>query len=174
MADELVARFDAAGTLVGACRRSVMRRDNIWHAASSIVVRGPSDSVYLHRRTLSKDVFPGLLDFAAGGVVLAGEDPVAGARRELDEELGVGGVELVPLGVVTYADHHTRYHAHRFIATWSEVIRWQPEEVAWGDWVPLQELVRRIGREPRSFVPDSVAVWIPVLRRWAMDEDDLG
>ncbi|HKX68680.1 MAG TPA: NUDIX domain-containing protein [Intrasporangium sp.] len=174
VADELVARFDAAGTLVGACRRSVMRRDNVWHAASSIVVRGPSDSVYLHRRTLSKDVFPGLLDFAAGGVVLAGEDPVAGARRELDEELGVGGVELVPLGVVTYADHHTRYHAHRFMTTWSGVVRWQPEEVAWGDWVPLQELVRRIGREPRSFVPDSVAVWLPVLRRWALDENELG
>ena len=167
VADELVARFDAAGNLVGACLRSVMRRDNAWHAASSIVVRGPGDGVYLHRRTLSKDVFPGLLDFAACGVLLAGEDPVVGALRELDEELGVHGVELVPLGVVTYADEHTRYHAHRFTTTWSGTIRWQPEEVAWGDWVPLQELVRRIDREPGSFVPDSAAVWLPVLRRWA-------
>ena len=100
MADELVARFDAAGNLVGACRRSVMRRENLWHAASSIVVQGPDDRVYLHRRTLSKDVFPGLLDFAAGGVVLADEDPAVGARRELDEELGVHSAELVALGVV--------------------------------------------------------------------------
>ena len=165
MADELVARFDAAGNLVGACRRSVMRRENLWHAASSIVVQGPDDRVYLHRRTLSKDVFPGLLDFAAGGVVLADEDPAVGARRELDEELGVHSAELVALGVVTYADEHTRYHAHRFTTTWNGAIRWQPEEVAWGDWVPLPDLLRRIDQEPGSFVPDSVAVWLPVLRR---------
>jgi NUDIX domain. len=164
--DELVAQFDAAGNLVGACRRSVMRRDNLWHAASSIVVRGPADGVYLHRRTLSKDVFPGLLDFAAGGVVLADEDPAVGALRELDEELGVHGADLVPLGVVTYADDHTRYHAHRFFTTWDGAIRWQPEEVAWGDWVPLRDLVSRVDREPGTFVPDSVAVWLPVLRRW--------
>ena len=164
--DELVAQFDASGNLVGACRRSVMRRDNLWHAASSIVVRGPADGVYLHRRTLSKDVFPGLLDFAAGGVVLADEDPAVGALRELDEELGVHGADLVPLGVVTYADDHTRYHAHRFFTTWDGAIRWQPEEVAWGDWVPLRDLVRRVDREPGTFVPDSVAVWLSVLRRW--------
>ena len=96
MADELVARFDAAGNLVGACRRSVMRRDNAWHARVVDRRPGAGGDVYLHRRTLSKDVFPGLLDFAAGGVVLAGEDPVAGALRELNEELGVHGAELVP------------------------------------------------------------------------------
>ena len=166
-ADELVAQFDAAGKIVGTCRRSVMRRDNLWHAASSIVVRGREEDVYLHRRTLSKDVFPGLLDFAAGGVVLADEDPAVGARRELDEELGVHGAELVPLGVVTYADEHTRYHAHRFTTTWHGPIRWQPEEVAWGEWVPLPDLIRRIEQEQASFVPDSVAVWLPVLRRWS-------
>ena len=94
--DELVAQFDAAGNLVGACRRSVMRRDNLWHAASSIVVRGPADGVYLHRRTLSKDVFPGLLDFAAGGVVLADEDPAVGALRELDEEAPVRRAPISP------------------------------------------------------------------------------
>ena len=165
--DELVARFDAAGNLVGSCRRSVMRRDNLWHAASSIVVRGSSDRVYLHRRTMTKDVFPGLLDFAAGGVVLAGEEPSAGARRELHEELGVQGTELVPLGVVPYSDEHTSYHAYRFTTTWDGLIRWQPEEVAWGDWVPLEELALRIDREPWSFVPDSVAVWLPVLHGWS-------
>ena len=166
--DELVARFDAAGHLVGSCRRSVMRRDNLWHAASSIVVRGSGDRVYLHRRTVTKDVFPGLLDFAAGGVVLAGEDPVEGAHRELDEELGVHGTALVPLGVVTYADEHTRYHAHRFTTTWSGVIRWQPEEVAWGDWVPLQELVTRLDRDALPVLDQldaaaaqrAVAVWL--------------
>ena len=95
-----------------------MRARNLRHAASSIVVRDPFGRIYLHRRTETKDVYPGLLDFAAGGVVLAGEDPAAGAVREVEEELGVVGVPLEPLGVADYADEHTSYRAVRFVVTW--------------------------------------------------------
>ena len=165
-ADELVARYDERGRVVGQVRRSVMRRENLWHAASSVVVRDSGGRIYLHRRTPTKDVYPGLLDFAAGGVVLAGEDPALGAVREVDEELGVHGVPLHPLGVVAYADEHTRYHAHRFTVDWDGPVRWQPEEVSWGAWVDLDELVRRLDEDPASVVPDSAAVWGEVLRAW--------
>src|SRR3954464_15030145 len=101
--DEEVALYDAAGDVVGSAPRSVMRARNLRHAASSIVVRDPSGRVYVHRRTMTKDVYPGLLDLAAGGVVLAGEDPALGAVREVEEELGVAGVPLQPIGVADYA-----------------------------------------------------------------------
>ena len=67
------------------------------------------------------------------------------------------GAELVPLGVVTYADEHEvpRTPVHHDLEQGDQL---QAEEVAWGDWVPLRELVRRIDGEPWSFVPDSVAV----------------
>jgi 8-oxo-dGTP pyrophosphatase MutT (NUDIX family) len=146
-----------------------MRRENLWHAASSVVVHDALGRIYLHRRTTTKDVYPGLLDFAAGGVVLAGEDPGLGAVREVEEELGVGGVPLEPLGVVAYEDEHTRYHAHRFTAEWNGPVRWQPEEVSWGEWVELSELVRRLDEEPATVVPDSAAVWGDELRRWLAD-----
>ncbi len=142
--DELIARYDERGEVVGEVVRSVMRRENLWHAASSVVVRDPLGRIYLHRRTTTKDVYPGLLDFAAGGVVLAGEDPALGAVREAEEELGVHGVPLDPLGVVAYADEHTRYHAHRFTCRWDGPVRWQPEEVSWGDWVLVDELLQRV------------------------------
>ena len=168
-ADEVVARYDDSGEVVGKVARSVMRRENLWHAASSVVVRDPFGCIYLHRRTTTKDVYPGLLDFAAGGVVLAGEAPAPGAVREVDEELGVHGVPLEPVGAVAYADSHTRYHAHRFTAWWDGPIRWQPEEVSWGDWVVVDELLHRVEQEPEAFVPDSVAVWGGVLRGWRAD-----
>jgi 8-oxo-dGTP pyrophosphatase MutT (NUDIX family) len=167
--DELVARYDERGEVVGEAARSVMRRENLWHAASSVVVRDPLGRIYLHRRTTTKDVYPGLLDFAAGGVVLAGEDPALGAVREAEEELGVHGVPLEPLDVVAYADEHTRYHAHRFTCRWDGPIQWQPEEVSWGDWVLLDDLLQRVEAEPETFVPDSVAVWDGVLRGWQAD-----
>jgi hypothetical protein len=45
-------------------------------------------------------------------------------------------------------------------------VRWQVEEVSWGAWVDLPELVRIVDEEPESVVPDSVAVWRPILRDW--------
>lgn len=165
-ADEVVALYDEAGEVVGSAPRSVVRARNLRHAASSIVVRDPYGRIYLHRRTETKDVYPGLLDFAAGGVVLAGEDPAAGAVREVEEELGVVGVPLEPLGVADYADEHTSYRAVRFVVTWEGPIRWQPEEVSWGDWVTLDELVGRLDEEADTLVPDSVAVWSETLRSW--------
>ena len=167
MADEVVALYDEAGQVVGSAPRSVMRARNLRHAASSVVVRDRLGRVYLHRRTETKDVYPGLLDFAAGGVVLAGEDPRDGAVREVEEELGVSGEPLVELAPVDYADDHTCYRAFRFVTSWDGPIRWQPEEVSWGEWVPVDDLLRRITDEPDSLVPDSVAVWTAVLRDWS-------
>ncbi|GAA6524556.1 NUDIX domain-containing protein [Intrasporangium sp. DVR] len=174
MDDELIAHCDPDGHVVGAVPRSLMRRHNLWHCASSVVVRGDAGRVYVHRRTETKDVFPGLLDFAAGGVVLAGEEPAAGAVRELDEELGIRGVALTPLGVVRYADDHTRYHAHRFVVAWSGPVRWQAEEVAWGEWVSVTDLVGRVEAQPAAFVPDSVDVWLALLRIWRTREETSG
>jgi 8-oxo-dGTP pyrophosphatase MutT (NUDIX family) len=167
MVDEEVALYDDEGRECGSAPRSVMRARNLRHAASSVVVRDPIGRVYLHRRTTTKDVYPGLLDIAAGGVVLAGEDPHAGAVREAEEELGIAGAPLEPLGMADYADDATRYRAFRYVVTWDGPIRWQPEEVSWGDWVTLEELVRRFDEEPETIVPDSVAVWSAILRSWA-------
>jgi 8-oxo-dGTP pyrophosphatase MutT (NUDIX family) len=164
--DEQVALYDEEGRVAGSAPRSVMRTRNLRHAASSIVVRDPAGRVYLHRRTTTKDVYPGLLDFAAGGVVLAGEDPDDGAVREVEEELGVHGVPLEKLGEADYADDATRYRAFRYTVTWDGPVRWQPEEVSWGEWVELAELVRILDDEPGTVVPDSIAVWGATLREW--------
>ena len=165
--EEQVALYDDHGVVVGSAPRSVMRRQNLRHAASSVVVRDEQGRIYLHRRTTTKDVYPGLLDFAAGGVVQAGEDPAVGAVREAEEELGVTGVPLEPYGVRAYADDATRSVAFRFVMTFDGPIRWQPEEVAWGDWVTVEELVRRLDEEPDTIVPDSASVWGDTVRGWA-------
>lgn len=163
--DEHVALYDR-GRVVGSASRTRVRAENLGHAASSIVVHDPGGRVYVHRRTETKDLYPGLLDFAAGGVLLAGEEPLACAVRELEEELGVSGVPLEPRGVADYADAHTRYRAFRYVVEWDGPLRWQPEEVAWGSWVTVEELVRLIDDDPEAVVPDSVAVWQDLVAMW--------
>lgn len=163
---ELVALYGEDGRPTGeVVARAEMRARNLRHAATAIVVLDPAGRVYVHRRTHTKDVYPGRYDFAAGGVLQAGEDPYESAVREAEEELGVAGVDLRPLYEADYADDQTRYHAYCYECTWDGPIRWQPEEVAWGEWVAPERLVEMLDELP--FVPDTVAnlgAWLATLR----------
>jgi len=134
-----------------------MRAQNLRHAATAVVVRDPLGRIHVHRRTDTKDVYPGRFDFAAGGVVLAGEDPLAAARREAEEELGVTS-ELVPLGEDDYADDHTAYHAFLYETTWDGPVRLQPEEVASGEWLTLERLAEMLTDPATPVVPDTAGL----------------
>ncbi|MGH8970008.1 MAG: NUDIX domain-containing protein, partial [Actinomycetes bacterium] len=96
-AQELVSIVDELGRVVGSAPRWVMRRDNLPHIVVAVLVRDPAGRVYVHRRTDTKDVFPGMHDAFVAGCVLFGESPEPAAARELAEELGVREVPLVPL-----------------------------------------------------------------------------
>ncbi|MFY0405375.1 NUDIX hydrolase [Solicola sp. PLA-1-18] len=161
---EQVGLFDVEGRPAGTAPRARVRRENLLHAATAVLVRDGTGRVYVHRRTTTKDVYPGLHDYVAGGVLQAGEDPTEGAVRELEEELGVSGVPLSPLGASLYEDEHTRYWAHRFEAVWHGPVRWQPSEVDWGTWMTPDELRAHLADPAWPFVPDTRAVMGPVLR----------
>lgn len=157
--EEMVALCDDQGRVVGSAPRSVMRARNLRHAATGILVTNSAGEVYVHRRTDTKDVYPGHHDFAAGGVVAAGETPLVCAERELAEELGISGVPLVPAGETDYADDHVSFHAWLYTVTWDGPIRHQPSEVAWGAWVSRDEVARMIEDPAIPVMPDSIAVW---------------
>ncbi|MGF0118210.1 NUDIX hydrolase [Promicromonospora sp. Marseille-Q5078] len=162
---EVVALYDEAGRPCGTAARARVRAENLRHAATAVVVRNGAGDVYVHRRTGTKDLYPGRYDFCAGGVLRAGEDPLDSARRELAEELGVAGVELVTLGWADYADERTRMREFLYECTYDGPVTWQPEEVAWGAWVAPARLLEMIDELP--FMPDSVANlagWLDGLR----------
>ncbi|WP_370591184.1 NUDIX hydrolase [Saccharopolyspora montiporae] len=154
--EEIVALYDAAGAVVGSATRSRMRREGLWHAASSVLVlSGDRERAYVHRRTATKDVAPGMHDCWAGGVVAAGEDPDTTAARELAEELGVRGTEPRFLFRTTHDLDGVRFHAFLYEAVWDGPVHHQPEEVAAGGWMPLPELWRRLRDPEWPFVPDG-------------------
>lgn len=162
--DELVALLDADGRVCGTAPRSVVRRDNLRHSATGVLVRNTAGDIYVHRRTTTKDVFPGRYDFMAGGVIAAGEAPDDAAARELAEELGITGVELARLPGGDYADEFTSYRAYLYECVWDGPVRHQPEEIDWGAWMSPAELVRRLDDPQWSFVPDTITVLGPLIR----------
>lgn len=158
--DEIIAVFDAEGAVVGAAPRGVVYRDGLWHGATGVLLRsGDGTRVFLHRRTPSKLVFPGRYDCWAGGVIGPDEPPEVAARRELAEELGIAA-PLVPIERFRFDDTAIRTHVFTYEARWDPEhdgpLRLQPEEIAWGGWVTLDELRRRLADPQRwPFVPDG-------------------
>ncbi|MGH3652223.1 NUDIX domain-containing protein [Glutamicibacter sp.] len=161
--EEQAALFDERGREIGQAPRSRVRAENLRHGATGILVFNPEGEVFVHQRTMTKDVYPGLLDFAAGGVIQAGEDPDASARREAQEELGIDS-DLVPLDQSNYADAHTRYRAFRYWTIACGELSLQADEVASGRWMEQSELLADIERNRGSYMPDTVELFFHWLK----------
>ena len=158
---ELVDVVDVEDRVVRQATRAEMRRDNLLHRAVYLVVRDASDRIFVHRRTESKDVYPGYWDVTVGGVVAAGEDYLTAAGRELAEEIGVAATTpLVELFPVRYADASTQLVGRAFLARHDGPVVLQAEEIAWGAFVSVAE-AERVMREERC-CPDGALV----LRRY--------
>ena len=121
-ADEIVVIVDEHNNVVerphgGRCERNACR------TAVPIFWSSISGALYVQKRTMTKDVFPGYYDPAAGGVVLVGESYEESAQRELYEEMGIRDVPLTPLFTFYFADERTRVWGKVFsvctMASWS-------------------------------------------------------
>lgn len=152
--EELVALVDDTGRIIGSAPRSVVRRDNLLHSATAVLVRDPDGRIYLHQRSDTKDWAPGQWDAAAGGVIVVGEIPDTSALRELAEELGISGVEPRPLGRHLYEGDGTRCFEYAYEVVWDGPVLHQPDEVTEGRWVTLAELAEVLA-SPTPFVPDT-------------------
>jgi 8-oxo-dGTP pyrophosphatase MutT (NUDIX family) len=155
-ADEIVAIVDEHNNVVGAAPRREMRANRLPHRSTYILVFNSQGKLYVQKRTLTKDVFPGYYDIAAGGVVLAGETYEQGAERELEEEMGIRGVPLTRLFDFYFENEHTRLWGCAFSCLYDGEIVLQEEEVESGAFVQVSDILRRAEVEP--FTPDGMYV----------------
>jgi len=160
--DELVDVLDDAGRVVGTVTRREMRARRLPHRVVYVLVFDRTGRLFVHRRTATKDVYPGFCDVAVGGVLAAGESFDAGARREAAEELGVT-VAPEPLFPFRFTDPETIVHGMVYRAVHDGPFVLQPSEIVSGDFVPLDAIPTRAAREP--FCPDGLAVLAEYRRR---------
>jgi 8-oxo-dGTP pyrophosphatase MutT (NUDIX family) len=145
--------------VVGTVSRRELRARNLLHRCTYVFVRNAAGELYVHRRTTTKDVYPGSYDVCAGGVNAAGESFDACAARELREELGVGATPTFRFRH-RYSGPSGQAWGGVYDVVWDGPIVWQPEEVTWGAFLPPPRVDELIARE--SFCPDGLEVF----ERW--------
>jgi 8-oxo-dGTP pyrophosphatase MutT (NUDIX family) len=158
-ASEPVEVVDEGDRVVDVVPRHLIRERHLLHRCTYVVVLDPLGRVYVHRRTDTKDVYPGYHDVIAGGVNSVGESYDVCGARELEEELGITARPEFRFKH-RYEGPDGRCFGGVFDVVWDGPIVWQPAEVAWGEFVPLDALEAMIERE--RFCPDSLEVF----ERW--------
>ncbi len=156
-AEELVDLIDESDRVIGWARRRRVRALNLLHRGVGILCYSPAGAIYTHRRTRTKDVFPGMYDMFVGGVVGSGESADAAAAREIAEELGIVGPRPERLGEYLYLGPLNRSLIALYRVTYDGEIRHQEEEIDWGTWLNLDELDALVAAKP--FVPDGLEIW---------------
>ena len=159
---ELIAWVDEHDNLLGSLVRADLRERGLIGRGSYIMLFNSAGELCVHRRTLSKAIYPGFWDVAAGGMVQADETYAESAARELAEELGVSGVELTAHDHFYFQDTGSRLWCSAFSAVWDGPLVLQPEEVLEARFLPLEQVLDEIQRKP--YCPDSLAALERYLR----------
>lgn len=129
---------------------------------TTVWIEDKTGRILIAQRSPSKRLHPGLWGPAAAGGVAKGETYEQNAYKELEEEIGVTGVQLRlhDKTVVDYFDGARRF-AYSFIGILEEV----PEEftledaVAQVKWVGKDWLKNDLRLRPELYVPSAVQHW---------------
>lgn len=151
---------NARDEAVGRERRAVVHARGLWHRAVHVLVFNPAGEVFLQKRSLAKDMSPGLWDSSCSGHLDAGEDYDAAAHRELGEELGL----RLPAPPVRWfrveACRETGWefcwvyrleHAGPFVL--------HPEEIERGEWRSPAEVTAALERRAEDYCSAFRLIW---------------
>lgn len=152
---ELIAWVDELDRPLGQVSRHELRERRLIGRGTYILLFNSAGEICVHRRTLSKALYPGYWDVAAGGMVLAGESYAESAARELAEELGIVDAQLVEHAHFLYDAPESRLWCTAFSAVSDAPLQLQPEEVLEARFFSLDEALADTRRKP--YCPDSLA-----------------
>lgn len=146
--------------VVGQMPRSQVHREGHRHRAIHVLVFNARGEVFLQKRSMSKDTFPGAWDSSASGHLDTGEQYDACALREVREELGIT-LDFTP---------ERLFKIKACLETGQEfvwVYRLQhegpfvlhPDEIERGQWFAPMEVTRWANEKPGDFAPSFLLIW---------------
>lgn len=154
---EMVDIVDEGDRVIRTTTRPEVRSRRLLHRGIAVLVTNSAGSIYVHRRTQTKDVFPGMYSMLVGGMVAAGEVYDDDARRELEEELGIAGAPLRFVSKHLLTGGENPHWVQVYETCWDGPVRHQETEVAWGAFMAPDRIRERL--KEWEFTPNALELW---------------
>ena len=161
-ATEYLPVCDEDNHVVGRARRDVIHTQELLHRAAHILVFNPRGELFLQRRGPDKDTFPGVWDSSVGGHVGLGETPEQTARREMLEEISLGG-DPTPVGELGATESTGWEFVSVFELVTDQSPRWDGVEITDGQWLTPTAVEERLA----SGALETAPCFHEVFRLWA-------
>lgn len=160
MPEEIFDIVNKRDEVIGQLPRRVVHRDGHKHRAVHVLVFGSDGRIFLQKRSMTKDTFPGVWDSSASGHVDSGEDYDPCAVRELREELGVA-LTAPPRRLFKIAARPET--GQEFV--WVYQLEsdgpfvLHPEEIERGEWFSSKQVTDWLEKSPQDFAAAFVLIW---------------
>jgi len=146
--NEILEIVDKQGNVIGRAERAVLHADpSLIHRVVHVLVFDHEGRLLLQKRSKNKDVAPGKWDTSVGGHINPGEEPLAAAVREMEEELGVSGSSLEFLYTYLFTNQRESELVNTFRCTFDGEVTFNEEEIDAVHRWSLPEIQACLGKE---------------------------
>lgn len=160
MSDEIFDVVNERDEVIGQMPRGEVHRQGLRHRAVHLMVYDRRGQVFLQKRSLQKDCFPGAWDSSAAGHLDSGESYDACVFREAREELGLHLAALPEKIMRIEACPETGMEfvwVYRVVSEGPFILH--PDEIETGGWFAPNHLTEWIRRSPQEFAPSLLLIW---------------
>jgi len=160
MSEEIFDIVDENDVVIGRNIRSEVHRLGLRHRAVHVLVFNSRGEVFLQKRSMKKDCFPGAWDSSAAGHLDCGEDYDACALRELKEELGFAPEKpLRRLFRISACAETGMEHVWVYRCEAEGPFTLNPEELEGGAWFAPHYVTHWIAERPQDFASALIVIW---------------
>jgi isopentenyldiphosphate isomerase len=165
---ELLAVVDVHDCIIGTCARHIVHATGLRHRAVHILVFDDAGRLFLQKRSMNKDLNPGLWDTSAAGHVDADEDYTSSAIRELREELGLTDHgRLLPLFKIPPTAYNGMEFVRVYCITHNGPFALAADEIDGGDWFTPSQIDALVSADVPELTPTFKIIW----RQWTANSD---
>lgn len=165
MGEDIFDVVNERDEVIGQMVRSEVHRRGLMHRAVHVLVFNGRGEIFLQKRSMRKDCFPGAWDSSAAGHLDVGESYDACALRETREELGVV-LPCLPekLFKLPACPETGQEFVWVYRCQFEGPFHLQAEEIETGEWFAPEHLTRWIAERPGDFAPSLVVIWQKLLQ----------